>query len=68
MDVNGERRSVASRRSGQVEFEYVGRTALTVIGAVTGMRYRFAYPGQRVNVDAKDQAGMGEVPVLMQIA
>ncbi len=68
MDTDGARRPAPqSRGPGQVEFEYVGRTALTVIGAATGMRYRFAHPGHRLNVDPNDQAGMDEIPVLTRI-
>ena len=29
-------------------FEYIGATALTVFGAVTGTRYRFAHGGARL--------------------
>jgi hypothetical protein len=61
-------RSAVERRperlAGQVEFQYVGRTALTVMGTTTGIRYRFAYPGHRQYIDASDQDGMKHVPVL----
>jgi hypothetical protein len=45
-------------------FEYVGNTALTVIGPVTSARYRFDYPGSRVQVDLRDRAALARVPVL----
>jgi len=47
-----------------VVFEYVGATALTVIGASTGARYRFAYPGARVPVYPRDEASLTRVPHL----
>ena len=49
-----------------IEFVYVGRTALTAIGPVTGASYRFNQPGARVQVDVRDAASMAQVPVLRQ--
>jgi hypothetical protein len=37
-----------------VRFQYIGRTALTVIGNVTSIRYRFDYPGDIQNIDIQD--------------
>lgn len=45
-------------------FEYVGRTALTVTGPSSGMRYRFERPGARLAVDPRDRQGMAAVPLL----
>lgn len=45
-------------------FEYVGATALTVFGAVSGVRYRFIHAGARVAVDARDADAMRTVPNL----
>jgi hypothetical protein len=50
-----------------VAFEYVGATALTVFGPLTGVRYRFAHPGARINVDARDAAALAAVPNLRQV-
>ena len=50
-------------RGGTV-FTYVGRTALTVAGPSTGMVYRFAAPGARLRVDARDAVALGKIPVL----
>ena len=47
-----------------VAFEYVGATGLTVFGGATRTRYRFAEPGARVGVDARDAASLDAVPVL----
>jgi hypothetical protein len=45
-------------------FEYTGKTALTVIGSVTGSRYRFHQPGDVQLIDYRDASGMINVPVL----
>lgn len=45
-------------------FEYVGKTGLTVVGPVTGRRYRFARPGAVLAVDKRDSSSMAGVPNL----
>ena len=45
-------------------FEYVGATALTVFGAVSGVRYRFAHAGARVAVHGRDADAMATLPNL----
>ena len=45
-------------------FTYLGRTALTVTGPATGTVYRFAAPGARLRVDARDATALRKVPVL----
>ena len=45
-------------------FEYIGKTALTVVGNITGRRYRFNRPGDLQSIDSRDAAGMLAVPVL----
>jgi hypothetical protein len=45
-------------------FEYIGNTALTVVGPITGARYRFDHPGSRVHVDPRDRPALAQVPVL----
>ena len=47
-------------------FEYIGKTALTVIGNISGRRYRFNRPGDLQSVDPRDVAGMFAVTVLRQ--
>ena len=49
-------------------FQYVGRTAATVTGGVTGARYHFARPGAVVRVDPRDRRSVSQVPVLRQVA
>ncbi|MEP6845853.1 MAG: hypothetical protein ABI861_07610 [Panacibacter sp.] len=45
-------------------FEYTGKTALTVMGNITGRRYRFNRPGDMQSIDPRDAGGMTAVPVL----
>ena len=45
-------------------FTYLGRTALTVTGPVTGAIYRFTTPGAQLRVDARDVPALQKVPVL----
>ncbi len=45
-------------------FQYLGKTALTVVGPVTGARYRFERPGSQLFVNPRDRAGLSRVPVL----
>ncbi len=49
---------------GGAEFEYVGRTALTVTGPASGVVYRFVAPGARQRVDQRDAAALQRVAVL----
>jgi hypothetical protein len=44
--------------------EYTGMTALTVVGGFTRRTYRFAEPGARQQVDARDLRTMAGVPHL----
>ena len=50
-----------------VGFAYVGVAALSVRGPVTRAHYRFAAPGARVEVDARDAAYMTAVPHLRRV-
>jgi hypothetical protein len=49
-----------------VYFEYVGKTGLTVIGPLTGKRYRFSKPGTKVAVDSDDAPWLITIPGLGQ--
>jgi hypothetical protein len=49
-----------------VYFEYVGKTGLTVIGPITGRRYRFPKPGAKISVDGNDALSLTTVPNLRQ--
>lgn len=41
-----------------VMFELVGRGPATVVGPVSGRRYRFAGPGDRVRIDPRDRPAL----------
>ncbi len=49
------------------DFEYTGATGLTVVGPLTGRRYRFDKPGARATVDGRDAFAMAHVPVLRRV-
>ena len=57
-----------ARRYSHAFFQYVGQTGMTVVGPVTGRRYRFAAPGQIVAVDPLDRRSVATVPSLRQVA
>ncbi|MEP7318717.1 MAG: hypothetical protein ABI921_08240 [Panacibacter sp.] len=48
-------------------FQYTGKTALTVAGNMSGKRYRFSYTGDIQPVDARDAGSMMGIPVLKKI-
>lgn len=56
-----------SSRQTVVCFEYTGRTAMTVAGAVTGKRYYFDRSGSKVLVDPRDSPSVKLVPNLKQV-
>ena len=50
-----------------IAFEYTGQTALTVVGPMSGRRYRFESPGARIVVDPRDRPSLTRVPKLRQV-
>jgi len=50
-----------------VYFEYTGKTTLTVMGPVTGRRYRFDAPGTIIAVDQMDRVAVAAIPNLKQV-
>ena len=48
-------------------FEYIGRTALTVRGPITGRSYRFGRPGAALAVDRRDAASLSGIPMLRRL-
>jgi hypothetical protein len=56
-----------ARPAGVRHFEYVGATALTAVGPITGRRYRFIGPGAQLAIDERDAAGMAGVPNLRRV-
>jgi hypothetical protein len=65
--VNTQKRTQAQTSPTYAGFEYIGKTALTIIGNVTGTRYRFNYPGNRQNIDNRDVPGITAIPVLKKV-
>ena len=59
--------AVASDMRPKIVFEYIGNTAMAVVGAVSRLRYTFTKPGSRVEVDARDQASLAAVQHLRQV-
>ena len=57
----------AARRF-EIYFEYVGPTAITVMGGATGRRYRFDRRGDRLMVDPRDRPSLVAVPHLRQLS
>ncbi len=57
---------VETRRSSMAYFQYIGATAMTVTGGITGARYRFGYPGAIIPVDPRDRPSVAQVPHLRQ--
>ena len=48
-------------------FQYVGKTAITVVSPLSGRQYRFGYSGAIVQVDPRDRASIAVVPNVRQI-
>ena len=53
--------------AGSAFFEYLGSTAMTVLGPATGRRYRFGWPGALVAVALEDSGSLAGVPHLRKI-
>jgi hypothetical protein len=45
-------------------FELVGAASLTVVGPISGRRYRFSHPGALVVVDPRDSRALSAVSAL----
>jgi len=58
---------VSLQNSNYRTFEYTGKTALTIIGNITGIKYRFNYPGNKQNIDYRDIQGIQTIPVLKKV-
>lgn len=65
--VNTQKGTAVQNPPGYARFEYTGKTALTITGNITGMRYRFNYPGNTQNIDHRDMPGMIAIPVLKKV-
>jgi len=59
--------AAAVSNSSSINFEYTGKTALTITGNITRKNYRFNYRGHIQAVDYRDVPGMMEVPILKKV-
>lgn len=50
-----------------VNFKYTGKTALSVVGSITGRHYRFQKTGDVQTIDYRDANAMMAIPVLNKI-
>lgn len=66
-DLAAPRTSTGRFPMGRAYFEYIGPTAMTAVGAVTGRQYRFSTPGVPVVVDARDRWSLAHVPSLREV-
>ena len=66
-NVNTQKRPPDPTPASYASFEYIGKTALTIVGNVSGNRYRFSYPGKRQNIDSRDMPGIMAIPVLKKV-
>lgn len=57
----------ATEKKIAVCFEYIGRTGLTVMGTISGKRYRFDRTGSLICVDPKDRPSLSAIPQLREI-
>ena len=64
---DNQRRSSQAATGAALTFEYIGSTAMTVVGPISGNRYRFSGHGARVDVDARDRLSLAAVPNLREV-
>jgi hypothetical protein len=62
--VNQVQNEGAEKKRFDSAIEYTGQSALTVIGSVTGKKYRFSHPGAVLLIDYRDASGMLAIPTL----
>ena len=55
------------RPQSPASFVYTGNTALTVTGPASGIQYRFAHPGARVDADPRDRILLASLRQLRQV-
>lgn len=53
-----------ANRTASASFRYVGRTALTVRGPISGRVYFFEQPGSIMTIDPRDHRALSTVPML----
>lgn len=65
--VNNAPSNSASITLPDVYFQYLGDRGLTVIGPISGKRYRFNYPGTVMAVDPRDRRSLTAIHHLKQV-
>jgi hypothetical protein len=50
-----------------IRYEYRGATGMTVVGPVSGRRYRFEGYGSRLPIDPRDAPSLRTVPHLQRV-
>jgi hypothetical protein len=53
--------------SGVVLYQYTGASGMTVLGPISGMRYRFDQRGAKVQIDRRDLSSMAGLPNLHRL-
>lgn len=53
---------IARSSTAILQYQYVGRTGLTVVSPGTGKRYRFDRPGAMQQVDPRDRFWLERIP------
>lgn len=64
---NSSRVSAETRDDPPVNFRYIGKSKLRVIGPESRKLYRFNQPGALVAVDPRDQVALTYVPTLRKV-
>ena len=59
---------IARSSTARLQYQYVGRTALTVVSPATGRQYRFDRPGAVQQADARDRQWLERVPNIKPVA
>lgn len=64
--------AASARRPGPISsavlYQYTGATAMTVIGSISGTRYRFDQPGAKVQIDRRDLSSLAGLPNLSRLS
>ena len=64
----GGKTAVTARKLAPVSsaalYEYTGATGMTVLGPISGARYRFDRPGAKVQIDGRDVSSLAGLPHL----
>jgi hypothetical protein len=53
--------------SSAVLYRYTGATGMTVLGPISGTRYRFDQPGAKLQIDRRDLSSMAGLPNLQRL-